>query len=279
MGHALRQPDFDPHLPTVGGLCRSAAHGARPGAGRPDGDPRSGPEPGGGARRDGLGEYFIYFSFFLMVSALLLTGLFFKLGIEQRTREIGVLRALGFSAAKIRGMFLLEGAVLAVAGAAMGVGAALAYGALILLGLRSWWIGAVGTRLLSLHASVPALAIGAAAGMLAGLGSVAWTLRGLQPVTPRGLLAGSGRAADCASRWMAGTVAAVLAAALVVERYSANWTRPPVSSALARCCSSRLCCSNRSGCMRAGFGPSAGWSRWACAACDTVPAAAFCALP
>jgi len=43
-----------------------------------------------------FGEYFTYFSFFLMVSALLLTGLFFKLGIEQRTKEIGVLRALGF---------------------------------------------------------------------------------------------------------------------------------------------------------------------------------------
>ena len=37
-----------------------------------------------------------------MVSALLLTGLFFKLGVEQRMREIGILRALGFSLAKIR---------------------------------------------------------------------------------------------------------------------------------------------------------------------------------
>jgi len=163
-----------------------------------------------------FGEYFIYFSFFLMVSALLLTGLFFRLGIEQRTREIGVLRALGFSAAKIRGMFLLEGAVLAVAGAAIGVGAALAYGALILLGLRSWWIGAVETRLLSLHASVPSLAIGAAAGMITGLGSVVWTLRGLQPVTPRGLLAGERKSAPARWQWIAGTVAAVLAAALVV---------------------------------------------------------------
>ncbi len=43
-----------------------------------------------------FGEYFVYFSFFLMVSALLLTGLFFKLGVEQRMREIGILRALGF---------------------------------------------------------------------------------------------------------------------------------------------------------------------------------------
>ena len=47
-----------------------------------------------------FGEYFVYFSFFLMVSALLLTGLFFKLGVEQRMREIGVLRALGFSIAE-----------------------------------------------------------------------------------------------------------------------------------------------------------------------------------
>src|SRR5256885_16016780 len=84
-----------------------------------------------------FGEYFVYFSFFLMVSALLLTGLFFKLGVEQRTREIGTLRALGFTGAKIRALFLLEGAMLAIAGAAAGVIAALAYGALILYGLRT----------------------------------------------------------------------------------------------------------------------------------------------
>src|SRR5262249_34983743 len=54
-----------------------------------------------------FGEYFVYFSFFLMVSALLLTGLFFKLGVEQRIHEIGTLRALGFSADRIRGLFLL----------------------------------------------------------------------------------------------------------------------------------------------------------------------------
>ena len=91
-----------------------------------------------------------------MVSALLLTGLFFRLGIEQRKREIGILRSLGFSASKIRTVFLLEGAALAVAGAAVGVGVALAYGALILLGLRTWWFDAVGTRLLSLHTSAAA---------------------------------------------------------------------------------------------------------------------------
>ena len=118
-----------------------------------------------------FGEYFVYFSFFLMVSALLLTGLFFKLGVEQRTREIGVLRSLGFSASKIRSVFLLEGAVLAMAGAIAGIGVALAYGALILLGLRTWWFDAVGTRLLTLHASLPSLAAGALAGVVTGLGA------------------------------------------------------------------------------------------------------------
>jgi len=136
-----------------------------------------------------FGEYFTYFSFFLMASALLLTSLFFKLGIEQRTREIGILRSLGFPPKKIRTVFLLEGAVLATAGALAGVGVALLYGALILLGLRTWWFDAVGTRLLGLHASIPPLLLGAAAGIVTGLASLAWTLRALHSVTPRALLA------------------------------------------------------------------------------------------
>ena len=67
-----------------------------------------------------FGEYFVYFSYFLVVAALLLTGLFFKLGVEQRLREIGTLRAIGFSVATIRRVFWLEGATLSVAGGIAG---------------------------------------------------------------------------------------------------------------------------------------------------------------
>jgi ABC-type antimicrobial peptide transport system permease subunit len=137
-----------------------------------------------------FGEYFVYFSFFLMVSALLLTGLFFKLGVEQRMREIGILRALGFSISKIRSVFLVEGAALAVAGSLLGMAGALAYAEIIVIGLRTWWIGAVGTRLISLHPSIASLVSGAFAGIVTGLGAIAWTLRKLEPVTPRGLLVG-----------------------------------------------------------------------------------------
>jgi ABC-type lipoprotein release transport system permease subunit len=157
-----------------------------------------------------FGQYFVYFSFFLMISALLLTGLFFKLGVEQRMREIGTLRAMGFSISRLRAIFLLEAAVLAAAGAIVGIGAALAYGDLIMLGLRTWWIDAVGTKLLSLHAAMTPLALGAAAGMVAGLGSTAWTLRGLEPVTPRGLVAGAEKHRSGKWALLAGSSAALI---------------------------------------------------------------------
>jgi ABC-type antimicrobial peptide transport system permease subunit len=162
-----------------------------------------------------FGEYFVYFSFFLMVSALLLTGLFFKLGVEQRMREIGVLRALGFTAAKIRVLFLLEGAVLALAGAVVGVAAALGYGELILYGLRTWWVDAVGTRLLSLHASAAPLLWGATAGAATGLSTIAWTLRRFENATPRGLVAGDRKISPNRWRLPLATGAILIAAALL----------------------------------------------------------------
>ncbi len=162
-----------------------------------------------------FGAYFVYFSFFLVVSALLLTGLFFKLGVEQRMREIGILRAVGFPPAKIRMLFLLEGAAIAAAGSAAGMGAALGYGALILYGLRTWWVDAVGTRLLSLHASVPSLWWGAVGGAAAGLCAIAWTLRRLQTATPRGLVAGEQKIAPGRWRIPAAIGASLIAAALL----------------------------------------------------------------
>src|SRR5262245_7608810 len=67
-----------------------------------------------------FGEYFVYFSFFIVVSALLLAALFFKLGIEQRAREIGLLRAVGLGPSEIRWVFVGEGSVLAAGGRVVG---------------------------------------------------------------------------------------------------------------------------------------------------------------
>ena len=98
-----------------------------------------------------FGEYFLYFSFFLVVSALLLVVLFFKLGVEQRVREVGLLRAVGFEPAAVRQLFLFEGLVLSIIGSVAGVVGALAYAFLIMTALGTWWVDAVGTTALTLH--------------------------------------------------------------------------------------------------------------------------------
>ena len=143
-----------------------------------------------------FGEYFTYFSFFLVVSSLLLAMLFFRLGIEQRAREIGLLAAIGYTPRAIRSLLLAEGGLLAVAGAVIGIAGALAYSWLIMLALRTWWVDAVGTTDLQLHASPTALLGGAAAGVLAGVGCIAWSLRVLGRYSARQLMSGGWVDAD-----------------------------------------------------------------------------------
>ena len=165
-----------------------------------------------------FGEYFVYFSFFLVVSALLLASLFFKLGIEQRGREVGLLRAVGFRVGDLRRVFLQEGAVLAFAGGVLGLAGALAYAWLIVTGLRTWWVDAVGTTALAVHVSAPALAGGVLGGLATAWLCIWWTLRGLARVSERSLLAGElandAAEGDRASRGRRGWVLALLLAAL-----------------------------------------------------------------
>jgi ABC-type antimicrobial peptide transport system permease subunit len=138
-----------------------------------------------------FGEYFFYFSFFLVVSALLLASLFFKLGIEQRLTEIGLLEALGFSATKIRNLFLIEGAILSSLGSLFGILGAVVFAWLLMYGLRTFWVGAVGTTLLQLHISPSSLVFGVLGGILAALLCIGWTLRILKRASARALLTGS----------------------------------------------------------------------------------------
>jgi ABC-type lipoprotein release transport system permease subunit len=137
-----------------------------------------------------FGEYFTYFSFFLVMSAVVLAALFFRLGVEQRAREVGLLRAVGFTTGGVRHLFAYEGLLLAAIGAVLGVAGAVAYGWLMMFGLRTWWAGAVGTTALSLHVSPVSLAAGAAGAMVVALLCIWWTLRGLARLSERSLLAG-----------------------------------------------------------------------------------------
>jgi len=147
-----------------------------------------------------FGEYFVYFSFFLIAAAMLLAALFFRLMVEQRVKEIGLLRAAGFRLSTLRNMLFLEGSILSVCGGLLGLLGALAYGGLMVLGLRTWWIGAVGTERLNLHISWMDLTIGILAGLLFSMATIFWTLRDLSHNSPRSLLAGVLESAKVRSR-------------------------------------------------------------------------------
>jgi putative ABC transport system permease protein len=166
-----------------------------------------------------FGEYFTYFSFFLVVSALLLTGLFFQLGIGQRLREIGTLRAVGFPASKIRRLFVAEGLVLSIAGVVAGSIGAVVYAAFLLYGLKTWWRGAVGTGLLTLHVSAESLAGGGIGGVLIALLCMLATLRSLKRSSPRDLLGGNRRVEENpkrGTRWLRIVAALAMISALAL---------------------------------------------------------------
>lgn len=163
-----------------------------------------------------FGEYFLYFSVFLVVSALLLAALFFKLSIEQRAREVGLLGAVGFRSGEVRRLFLGEALTLSLFGGMAGVLGGIGYAYVMMTGLRTWWVDAVGTTALTLHVSWVSLALGAVAGVVAAAGCIWWTLRSLASVSTRSLLAGRIAADELGTRRRAFADRAFLIATLAL---------------------------------------------------------------
>ena len=137
-----------------------------------------------------FGAYFLYFSVFLVVSALLLAALFFKLSVEQRAREVGLLGAVGFRMEQVRRLFVGEALALSLVGGMVGMLGGIGYAYLMMTGLRTWWFDAVGTTALTLHVSWASVMLGAVGGVVAATGCIWWTLRSLASVSTRSLLAG-----------------------------------------------------------------------------------------
>jgi len=134
---------------------------------------------------------FIGFSFFLIASAAMLVGLLFGLGVEARAGEIGLLLSVGYTVKRVRRQMLFEGTIVAAAGALLGLAAGVAYAAFMMLGLRTLWLPAVGTPMLTLHVFPVSLAAGWAISIIVVLGSIWWTVRRLGRTPATALLKGS----------------------------------------------------------------------------------------
>jgi len=133
---------------------------------------------------------FLSLSMFIIAAAIALVMLLFRLGIEQRASEIGLLIAVGIRRKRALRWFVGEGVFVAAAGGVIGVALGIAYAALMIHGLTTWWIGAVSAPFLELHITVRSLAIGFISGLILSALSIAWTMRAARKISPRSLLAG-----------------------------------------------------------------------------------------
>ncbi len=171
---------------------------------------------------------FLGFSFFIIAAAVMLVALLFRLGIDGRANEVGILLAVGLGRRKVARILAGEGLAVAASGGLAGVAVGLGYAALMLAGLTSehWWLAAVGTPFLRLHTESTFLGIeapwsllwGYLAGVAVALGAILWAVWRTRGAPARRLLAGQiGSAAARGTRgrfgrWVGG---ALLLAALV----------------------------------------------------------------
>ncbi len=144
-----------------------------------------------------FGLYFLYFSWFLLVAAFVLIALLFRLGIERRLREIGLLIACGWPPKRVSRMLLFESGIVAFVGVVVGSVAGLLYAAGMVRLLSGVWEGAVAGTLggggegLRLFVRWGSLAMGALGALEMAALAAWWTTRRLVRSPARGLLAGA----------------------------------------------------------------------------------------
>jgi putative ABC transport system permease protein len=164
---------------------------------------------------------FLGFSFFLMASAVMLIAILFQLGVEQRARELGTLAAVGIGRNRIARLLGREGLLVAALGAAIGVGFGIGYAALMMLGLRTWWVAAIATPFLELHVTPTSLLLGWVLGVAISWLTILWSIRRLVRHSVVGLLAGSAteerrRSGRRIAAWPAARIAIVLMVLILV---------------------------------------------------------------
>ncbi len=137
-----------------------------------------------------FGQLFVGFSFFLIASAALLVALLFRLGVEQRSAQTGLLLATGYTPRNISRLLLTESALVATIGTIPGILASQLYASIMLTGLRTWWSKAANAPFLELDLQPVSLIIGGGGGFLVAILATTLAVRSLTKMTPRALFAG-----------------------------------------------------------------------------------------
>lgn len=137
-----------------------------------------------------FGMLFGSLSGFIIIAVALLIAMLFRLGVEQRSREIGILQAVGYPLVKIRRRFLYEGATVAGIGSLLGCLLAVGYAKLMIFGLQTWWLPAIGTPFMELHVDPTSLVSGVLISLAIVMISIRITVQQLGETSTTALLAG-----------------------------------------------------------------------------------------
>jgi len=108
---------------------------------------------------------FLAYSTACIIAAAILLILLVTLQIDSRMTEIGMLRAIGFKRRVIAEIFLVEGAILSIAGGGFGVLAGLLFGAFMTAGMNSFWSAMVEGAPVNFHVTTDSLVIGFCSGV------------------------------------------------------------------------------------------------------------------
>ncbi len=139
-----------------------------------------------------FGQLFAYMSFFLILSALILSALVFIFGIESRTHQIGLMLAVGMSRQQTRRIFLAEATLLSVIGALLGLAGGWVYTTLALRGMSGAWSDAAAGINFVYHLRPVSLVIAFGITVILALMTVWIASRAVMKVQPGHLISGSG---------------------------------------------------------------------------------------
>ncbi len=137
-----------------------------------------------------FGMLFISFSFFLIIAASILIALLFTLQMERRSKEAGLLLALGQPVSMVRKFFVREGLVVAFLGGIIGILGAWIYGKFLIIALSTWWWEAVRVPYFVFSMNPVSVAIGFVSTLLIVWVAIFLASKSFKRLTVRGLLAG-----------------------------------------------------------------------------------------
>ncbi len=138
-----------------------------------------------------FGFLFLALSMFVIASALILVALLFRLSLQQRAAEIGVLLAMGFRRNQVSRLWIYEMLIVATLGGALGILIGTGYAAVMIYGLKTWWVGAISRPFLQLYINPLTLLLGWLCGLIVCLLTIVGSIRRAGRYSVNSLLGGS----------------------------------------------------------------------------------------